>query len=201
MANRSDNFNRADSTTALGAASDGGGSWTAHGTSVWGISSNRAYGVSGGQGVATLEASTGEVQADAVIPVVGTDYGMVIRLNDNDNYWLLALFATLWVIYRKESGGFNNVGQANVTLANGDTVRFEGSGTAIKAYQNGVQKISVTSSFNQAMTKHGLRSNGDSTARWDDFVITDLVAPTGRVIKRRRSAGPAVLDSLIDPTW
>lgn len=195
--NRSDDFNRADSTSSLGSPSDGGSAWSAL-AGTWGINTNRGYSPSGGQAVAVLEASAADVRLEAVIQTAGSDYGLVVRASDNSNYWLLAITATNFVLYRKEAGSFTNETSGPAATVNGDTVRFEANGTSLKGYLNGVEKLSFTSSFNQSATQHGIRSNTDAVVRFDDLTITDL-SPAGAGPRRARHKAP--IEPIFEHTW
>lgn len=174
---RSDNFNRADTTSGLGTPSDGGSAWVAL-SGVWGISSNQAYESAGGpHSVAVLDSGTADVTVQMTLTAVGgNNAGVVARASDDNNYLLLAIYGgNTLEIYRRDAGSFVSL-LAPVTsaYAAGDVFKLTVNGTSVTAYQNGVSKGTVTSAFNQTATKHGLRSHQSIAHRFDDFSVTDL---------------------------
>ena len=176
MPNRSDNFNRADTSSAIGAASDGLGSWTAH-SGTWGIISNRAYLVSGsGFSTATLESSLANVEVECTI-LDGGDRALCARLQDSNNYLICAVIPGAPGAIRLQrvvGGTFTTLASYTGTVASGDVIRFRLNGTALEGYQNGVLRASATESTFSGNTRHGLWSNGDVSARFDDFSITEI---------------------------
>ncbi len=197
MASRADNFNRADSTTAIGSPSDGGGAWTTEITT-WGISSNRAYDVgANANGRAVLDAATGEMEVSAKLyGMSSARAGLLGRYSDANNYWIAQILAdaSLVRLYRVEGGGFNLEANVTQSFSDGDTATLSMSGTSIAVKVNGVSVATLTSSFNQTATKGGIRSDGYAAPRWEDFAITDLGGggATGHPAMRRFGmAGPA----------
>lgn len=177
MTDRADDFNRADSTSSLGTPSDGGSSWVAA-AGTWGINSNRGYLAtsSGGQETAYLESSVADVDVQVTLAVSGSDYGVCARLTDASNNLIgIRSGASDYRIYKRVAGSFTQLGSTvAVTSANGDVMKFTANGSSLTLYQNGVSKVTATDSFNNTATKHGLRSNADTTTRFDDFSITGI---------------------------
>lgn len=177
MANRSDDFNRANSSSSLGIPSDGGSAWVAV-SGVWGIYGNRAYLSNGNvQSIAVLESSTANADIQVTISNLngGQDIGLVARAENDNNYIVGTVGATGWSIYKKIAGSFTAVGTAaSGTPANGDVVVLSVSGTSVALKINGVTKVSGTVSELATNTKHGIRSNGYTPESFDDFSITDL---------------------------
>lgn len=179
MTNRTDNFNRADTTSAIGTPSDGGSAWTQQ-SGTWGISTNQGYeSGAGSQTSAVLESSVANVDVQATINVAAADCGLIARAADDNNYLLLITSTVVggFTIYKRVAGSFTNIASASFTVSNGDVCKFEvDSSNLLQGFQNGVSKVSVTDSAGSTNTKHGIRSNNVSTARFDDFSITALGA-------------------------
>src|SRR5438552_14788054 len=115
MTNRTDNFNRADSTTALGTPSDGGSDWIAiNGT--WGISSNQGYKVAtdANSQRAVLESSVSNVDVQATLAGNATSGGggLVCRLADVNNLIVAAIGANNLVanIFKIVAGSATQLG-------------------------------------------------------------------------------------------
>jgi hypothetical protein len=177
MANRTDNFNRADSGT-LGTPSDAGSDWAlANGT--FAISSNKASGGGAANEVAYLESSVADVDAQVTLPSMVVDGdnggGVVARLADNDNYLLMqASVGNGWDLYKKVSGSFTLVVSASGTPADGDVLKLTCNGNSVSMYVNGVQKgATQTVTEGASNTKHGIRSH-NGNIKFDDFSITAI---------------------------
>lgn len=116
-----DLFDRANSTTTLG-ASNLGGAWTAvNGT--WGISANAAYPVTNAQSnLATLPYPSGSVYCTIKTRMKGTiisniDYtrpGLAFRYIDASNFLLVRLEAALVTLSKNDVGTFTVLGTATV---------------------------------------------------------------------------------------
>lgn len=174
MTDRVDNFNRADSAAALGTPSDGGSAWVAT-SGGWGISSNQAYQYSStNHHVAYLEASVADVDVEVTITTRGTDSGLSARVVDDNNHLLVATSGSGVYLYKKVSGSFTLLGSYGTAISDGDTIKLRCSGNDLTVYVNGVSRITATESDHNTATKHGLRNNDNTAARWDNFSITGL---------------------------
>src|SRR5437868_11244363 len=117
MTNRSDNFNRADTTNAIGTPSDGGSAWSQV-SGTWGISGNAAYESSGAATnlVAALEAAVADVDVQVTIPAGGTtlDHGLNARLADDNNYllWIWTAGGAGLGLFKKVGGSFTLLGSS-----------------------------------------------------------------------------------------
>lgn len=179
MSNRADNFNRADSTTSLGSPSDGGSPWSAL-AGTWGIASNTAYCVtSTSQAAAVTDAGSAAVRVGVTLATYVSDIGLIARATDNNNYFVV-VFSSLGIrIFRHQSGGFVGVGsQVTQAFSAGNLVVYEvNAANEHRIYLNGTLVYGpFTDSFNSTATLHGIRANSNTTARFDDFSITDLSA-------------------------
>lgn len=176
MASRSDTFDRSDSASSLDTPSDGGSAWVVlQGT--WGIASNQGYSPSAGDGdAAYLEASAADVEVQVSCPTVGNAPGVIARAADVDNWILWRYFGddTTFKLYKKVAGSYTELGSYTATMSDGDTLKLKCSGNSLEGYVNGTLRVSATDSAGSTNTKHGLWSYLTSTARFNDFSITDL---------------------------
>lgn len=188
---RTDNFNRTDSALSINSPSDGGSNWTIPtATAVWGISSNTAYApVSVSQDIVVLESSVSDVDVQMTLVTKGTDTGIIARETDDNNYLLVTTSGSN-SIYRRDTGSFVLLGTFSMAVSNNDVMKFSVSGTSLTIYQNGASRGTATSSFNQTATKHGLRTNSDTAARFDTFSITATGGTTAAPRMQLRGVGP-----------
>jgi hypothetical protein len=160
-------------------------SYTQHqdsGSPVWTISSGALSGASAFGLQATLirngfsaancsvECSSGQMN----------DAGIVLRYQDQNNFYLLALSDDSGAnptanmrLFKRVAGTFTQLGSSvNITFArNVDTPRFRltASGTSLIAYFNGVAQISVTDSAISAAGGIGARSSSASADTFADL--------------------------------
>lgn len=164
-----DTFNRADSTSTLGAA-DTGGAWTAH-TGTWGIAGNRAALVTPTNNnaspwnIATVNAGLSSCACSVNFPTAWSDgLGIVFRATDATNYWLLRFNASGAGVqlYKVVAGGVTFVVAPSATLnATGNTLGVVLIGSTIQIKVNGADAGSpITDSTHATATRHGLWNNG-----------------------------------------
>lgn len=161
-----DSFNRADSATTLG-NTDTGQPWSIlTPATTFGISSNKAYIITGNaQRHAVVDAAVSD--CTVTVTVSGdTDTGMCFRATDTDNLWI----TNGANLFKRVATNFTSMGTFAYTT--GDTISAVLSGTSIILKKNGSTLLSLTDSFNQTATKHGLRNFNSLASRWDDFSIT-----------------------------
>lgn len=176
-----DSFDRADSLTSLGSA-DTGQVWTAH-AGTWGISGSTAYIASSvSDAAATVDTGTpdGLISLDLTTGtsiVNGIYCGIDFRTTDATNRLFARLRETGHVeLYKQVAGTYTSLGSAVVAVAVNTTYRLAVRlvGSSIKVLVDGVELLSVTETFNNTVTHHGLtgHSAGDSLAvRWDNFRV------------------------------
>jgi len=188
VANRSDNFNVSQS---LGTPSDGGSAWSQT-SGTWSSDGTQAKeGGGGAQRVCVLDAASAVGDTQVTVPNRGLDNGICWRLADDSNYILGAYNAAgTMKIFKKVAGSFTQLGiTATITAANGDVLK--GSVDASNNhtfYQNGMSRVTATDAAGSTNTKHGLRANGDTTVRFDDFSFTDTSGGGGATPIRRYSS-------------
>lgn len=183
MANRADNFNRAD-TSAIGTPSDGGSAWVYATTAGagWGVGSNKAYNVYDASsnryyGYLECSAADGDVQVTLSTTSGGSGYvGLAARVTGTDDLWVVrASAASGYELIKFVSGSATVVGTYGTGPSDGDVLKWTLSGDSHTVYVNGVSRITASDSFNNTATKHGLHANGawPTSARWDDWSFTD----------------------------
>jgi hypothetical protein len=204
MANRSDNFNRADNASALGTPSDAGSDWTAI-AGTWGVGSNvaRKVNATDGQDIAVLDSGTANVEAQVTFSTLSADAGpgLVARLVDSSNYLLVQCRggnsgSAYLELYKFVSGTPTSLGTYNTIVSAGDVVKLRCDGDSLTVYRNGSSVIGpVTESAHNTATKHGIQaywagsgaSSGTYTARHDDFSITDIGGASWFTRDRKRT--------------
>lgn len=173
MANRSDNFNRANDSGSIGTPSDGGSVWTVS-AGTWGITSNTIYRSAGsGYSVAYLDAgvSTGVVSAKFTSLASS---GIAMRIVDGSNFVWLQLTGGLAYLWKRVSGSFTQLGS---TFSGGFTtndvfsLEVDASGNWI-AKKNGTSIITATDNVHSTATGVGFAWESNS-ATWDDFSFTE----------------------------
>jgi len=70
------------------------------------------------------------------------------------------------------------------TITQDDVIRVEVSGSSIKGYINGVEKVSATDTSITTGTRGGIRSykQGSDDTKGDSYIISDLASATRRII-------------------
>lgn len=175
MADRSDNFDRANSTS-LGTPSDGGSAW-AGSSSTYGTTSNQAY-LSGSAGWNTavwLEASsaTGHAQI-TYISGTSVNSGILARIVDAQNFILGQFTGTAFFIFKRVAGTFTQIGPSfSGTLTANDVIRITASGNSLSLQVNGITRISGTDAAHNTATKWGFVENNGNSIRYEDFSFTD----------------------------
>jgi lysophospholipase L1-like esterase len=171
-----DSFNRANSTT-LGTAMYGT-AWTMLGSSVYGITSNRAYRSDSGtvaqESAAVVDLGKAAVDLSITMDTITTKgSGPVWHVTDINNMWALDILGTgvgNAKVYKKTSGTFAQVGAAlTIEVKNTSVVRVTHTTAGVLTILvDGVQAFTATDTYLSTATKHGFR-------------ITDLSSAAGRI--------------------
>lgn len=172
-----DYFNRPDSASSLGTA-DTGQAWSAL-VGVWGIQSNQAY-VPAGSALAVAGFDFGVADIDISVLLAGapggSNIGLTFRYTDSNNYIRLAwdsVNSANLALQKKVAGSFTTLLNPSVTHSTGKVMRIVAVGNSITTYFDGVSQGTVTESFNNTATIHGLHSNS-TTAQLDNFLLSRL---------------------------
>ncbi len=187
MPNRTDDFNRSDSTTTPDSPSDAGGNYTVSEFvfgARWGISSNRGYNSSGGVGRATLQSSLADVEVEVTVVVRstvadGSLQGIVVRRSDDSNYIrFVQNFGNAMSLDKVIADVPTNLDLDAISYADGDTFKVVTNGNSITCYHNGTPVLSATDSFNASATEHGMLAQ-NTVARFDNLSIVGSAVPAG----------------------
>ncbi len=172
MPSRSDDFNRADNASSLGTPSDGGGAWSAL-AGTWGVSSNQGYTASSAAAqCAVLEASAADGEVQVTVSGAGA---VVFRATDASNYLVVFYGGGYFLFYRRDAGSDVSIATWTGGVLNGDTVKVTFAGAAVEGFVNGSSRGTSSSSFNQAATKHGIRTDSATGSRFENFSFTEAV--------------------------
>lgn len=179
MANRTDNFNRANDSSSIGTPSDSGGAWSVTG-GTWGITSNTLYRSAGtGYSAAYLDSGVSAGTITATFSALASS-GIAMRIVDGSNFvWLQLLSGTIY-LWKRVSGTFTQLGSSygggyNVGDSFSLTVDSSGNWTAKR---NGSTIITATDNVHNTATGVGFVYESNAS-QWDDlsFAEADTTAP------------------------
>lgn len=173
-----DKFDRANG--AIG-TSDSGDTWTNTGDHVIQVNTNRAAVTAIGTGTNYTYLDAGERPATIQVDVlahtaIGLSAGVIYRGVDSNDFWMVLLYyngGTDWRVYNYlcTAGTYSREQYALVTCTanNYYTLKITDDGTNIAISFDGTQRITDSSTAQNAGTYVGLRGNTTS-ARYDNFV-------------------------------
>lgn len=169
----SDTFNRADNPASLGVA-DSGQTWNAlRGT--WSTLANtgRCAVANAGDNLAVIDSTKSDVTISVAFSTYADGNGIAFRCSGSADY----LFADAdagrtTYVYKVVGGAFTFLGNSAALVSNPGSLQVITSGTSIIVKADGVQILSLTESFNQTATQHGLWTNGSVTAsRFENLTV------------------------------
>jgi hypothetical protein len=178
MTNRTDNFNRANTSSGqLGTPSDGGSAWLEPDSQYsWDISSNAAKTTPAiGWNADALESSISDCDVQAtLLGTVNYVAGICGRLTSQANYIEARVTAGVgYNLWARVAGTDTQIGTTySASPGANEVVKLHMSGTTIEMYVNGTKVAYGTSSANQTATKHGIFTYGDNVTKFDNFSIT-----------------------------
>jgi len=172
----SDGFNRSNSNTTMSDA-DTGQAWLYY-NGTWGISNNQAYMATytGGtaQSSAVVDSGVSNCTITVGIPVISGEARVVFRLTDATNLFQLKAYSNNYTLRRFVAGSSTNIASYSTTPANGDRIVIALNGSQITVYINGTKAFTVSDSFNQSATCHGIGGYGTASERYDNFTVEVL---------------------------
>jgi len=125
---------------------------------------------------------TGEsnVVLQSNIKIGEDDMGFALRFDPNTgNGFFVVVDQGDFLVRKVQNWSSSNVGTYYGDLIEpGTEINFKviASGSTIEVYVDGELVVTVTDSFNQNVTTHGLFSSiADTSARWDNILFTDIV--------------------------
>ena len=173
MATFTDDFNRSDT-------SDLGASWVEV-SGDWSIVSNQlSPGAAGGtiilRAAGAMDSSDHYAQA-TIAATTAASHGVWCRGNSNISQgYLWRNDGSSWDLFSVVGGSFSVLGSYAAAAAPGDVAKVQAVGSTIKAYVNGIERVSVTDTGVATGTSVGIRSESASAIRFDDFTAADVVA-------------------------
>jgi len=173
MVTFSDDFNRADS-------SDLGAGWVEV-SGEWSIVSNQlSPGAAGGTIILRAAGAMDTADHYAQVTIAATapaSMGVWCRGNSNISQgYLWRNDGSSWDLFSVVGGSFSVIGSYAAAAAPGDVGRVQAVGSTIKAFVNGVERVSVTDTSVTSGTSVGIRSESAGAIRYDDFAAVDIVA-------------------------
>lgn len=133
----------------------------------WSISGGFLNGSGGNQAILSPNGVSFANGTITGVFTAGADAGLVLRLADNNNYYLLVLMDSLsgdpgWHrLYKRVGGSFTQIGLGYMAFTRGTpfTASFSAVGTALKVIAEGEEIISVTDSSHSS-GRCGIRVSG-----------------------------------------
>ncbi len=160
---------------------DNGPGWTAYGTGEWRLYESLAkISVPRGQDVIAADAgkATVTLTCDLHTPekdVKGLDAGLVVRLVDNDNYWLVALYQNQIQVYKKAAGAFASLTTVPFAFQPKTTypIKVIVADDLLTLFVGGKQQAQVKMDAFQNAAKFGLRDNSAPNRQpsWGNFQV------------------------------
>jgi len=167
----SDDFNRANT-------SDLGIGWVEV-SGNWLIISDQLS--SGGDGGTVLLRAAIEMVSDdhyaQVTIAVPAEASMGVWCRGNSNItsgYLWRNDGTTWDLFRVLGGSFTVIGTYAASAEPGDVAKVQAVGSTVKAFVNGVERVSVTDTDVPTGTTVGIRSESTAVIRYDDFTGTEV---------------------------
>ncbi|MDX3839571.1 hypothetical protein [Streptomyces europaeiscabiei] len=173
MASFSDDFNRGNSSDLGAGWVEVSGDWSI-------VSQQLSPGAAGGTIILRAAAAMDTNDHSAQITIVATtaaSQGVWCRGNSNiSNGYLWRNDGTSWNLFSVVGGSFTSIGSHAAAAAPGDVAKVQAVGSTIKAFVNGVERVSVTDTGVTTGTSVGIRSESTGAIRYDDFSAADVTA-------------------------
>lgn len=172
MTTFTDDFNRANGAP--------GANWV-DATGLWAIVSNQlSSGTVGGTIViraATAMATNDNSAQVTIAATAAVSHGVWCRGNAGfTNGYLWRNDGSSWALFSVVGGSFTSIGSFAGAAVAGDVAKVQAVGSTIKAYVNGVQRVSVTDTGVTTGTSVGLRAESTNSLRFDDFTAADVTS-------------------------
>lgn len=173
-----DSFDRANSSSTLGATSGEGSlgalNWTAQ-LGTWGVSSNQAYcpTLDGGtlNGIATIDVGTGDVDVTVTTSVADTgSQGIILRYVDANNHVRMIGDNTQCSLSKTVAGSPVGIISNFGACQSGTVLRVQAVGTEYRVYIDGELKGTATDSSFTTATKVGMRVSGTGE-KFNEFSV------------------------------
>jgi hypothetical protein len=150
-----------------------GAGWQPFGTGIWRIYDKRARLAIPDEGQDVIAADAGAADAtltcDMLTPDIegaGMDAGLIVRMVDNDNYWLVAYRQDHLEVHRKLGGSFTSLGKESYDFKPKTTyhLKITVKGKTLTAYVNDKQLTQIT--MDDFLTARGTSPVGSTLRSW-----------------------------------
>jgi hypothetical protein len=173
VASFSDDFSRADS-------SDLGADWVEV-SGDWSIVSGQlSPGAAGGTIILRAAGAMASDDNFAQVTIAATapaSQGVWCRGNSNiSSGYLWRNDGASWDLFSVVGGSFTLIGSYAAAAAPGDVARVQAVGSTIKAFVNGVERVSLANTHVTTGVNVGIRSESAGALRFDDFTAGDVTA-------------------------
>lgn len=173
MTSFSDDFARADLTDLGANWVEVSGDWSI-------VSQQLSPGAAGGTIIlraATAMAGNDNFAQVTIAATAAVSQGVWCRGNSNISQgYLWRNNGTTWDLFQVVGGSFTVIGTYAAAAAPGDVAKVQAVGSTIKAFVNGVERISVADSSVTTGTSVGIRGESSGSLRYDDFTAGDVSA-------------------------
>lgn len=170
-----DSFTRQDSSTTLGAPWLAlQGTWGILGNTAQVVTASSADSASGLRDVAAFESGSNNVVVRVTNKTTSAPTGIAFRITDSLNFLMFVRTSAGYKLYRVVAGASTELGISQIAAAAGDVLQVTAFGPSITVAVNGGTPASVTDTYNQTATKHGLVARSYTGSLFDDFSITSL---------------------------
>ncbi|MEH0657771.1 hypothetical protein QA860_08490 [Streptomyces stelliscabiei] len=173
MASFSDDFNRADSSDLGAGWVEVSGDWSI-------VSQQLSPGAAGGT---IILRAAGAMDTDdhyaqiTIAATVAASQGVWCRGNSNiSSGYLWRNDGSTWDLFSVVGGSFTAIGSYAAAAAPGDVAKVQAVGSTIKAFVNGIERVSITNTHVTTGTSVGIRSESAGGIRFDDFTAADVTA-------------------------
>lgn len=175
MATFTDDFNRPDNT-------DLGAGWVEVSGNLWAIISGQlSPGAAGGTilvRAATPMDSNDHFAQMTIAATASASQGLWIRGTLTAPGYLWRNDGSGWTLFAVVGGSFISIGSYAAAAVPGDVAKLQAVGSVIKAFVNGVERVSVTDTNVPTGNSVGIRSESTSALRYDDFAAGDISTAT-----------------------
>lgn len=171
MTTFTDDFNRSDSTSLGAGWVEVSGDWSI-------VSNQLSPGAAGGTIILRAAGTMASDDHYAQVTIAATttaSQGVWCRGNSNiSSGYLFRNNGTSWDLFSVIGGSFTVIGTYTAAAAPGDVAKVQATGSTIKAYVNGVQRVSVTNTGVTTGTSVGIRADSAGALKFDDFAAADV---------------------------
>jgi hypothetical protein len=173
VASFSDDFNRPNSSNLGPGWVEVSGDWSI-------VSNQLSPGAAGGTIILRAAGAMDSSDHSAQFTIAATtaaSHGVWCRGNSNiSSGYLWRNDGTSWGLFAVVGGSFSIIGTHAAPSAPGDVAKVQAVGSTIKAFVNGVERVSVVNTAVATGTSVGIRSESSGALRFDDFAAADVTA-------------------------